>query len=87
MLDAMVIWDEYDEIPCNESHIAEHGLTREEVESVLVNDDAESRTSNSSDRPCMFGWTNTGKFVIVVFEVVCEDPQMLYPITAYEIEP
>jgi uncharacterized DUF497 family protein len=67
--------------------LAEHGLTREEVEDVLLNDEAESAKSRSSDRPCKTGYTQTGKFIFVVYEVVCEDPQALYPITAYEIEP
>jgi len=82
MLDAMVVWDEEDKDPCNVTHIAEHGLTQEEVEDVLLNDDAESGTSQSSGRPCKFGYTRLGKFIIVVFEVVCEGPQALYPITA-----
>ena len=32
----------------------------------------------------MFGRTSTGKHVAVVFEILCDDPYYVKPITAYE---
>jgi hypothetical protein len=35
----------------------------------------------------IFGWTTTGLFIAVVYEWSGEDPPVLDPITAYEVEP
>jgi hypothetical protein len=32
-----------------------------------------------------FGWTDTGRHIIVVWEVVDDDPMTVYPVTAYEV--
>jgi hypothetical protein len=45
---------------------------------------AVSRSSGQSEA---FGWTSTGKYLIVVFERVSADPRVAYPITAYEVPP
>lgn len=68
-------------------HIAEHGLTKEEVEDVLGNPDNPTDESHSSGRPVTFGWTSTGKHIIVVWEVVLEDPLTAFPVIAYEVPP
>jgi uncharacterized DUF497 family protein len=77
-----VIWDDEDEPDGNVQHIAEHGLTTEDVEFVLENPTKE-QTSNSSGRPCCFGYTPGGDFIIVVYEEVERD--VIYPVTAYEV--
>ncbi|MCU0705175.1 MAG: hypothetical protein MUF18_14475 [Fimbriiglobus sp.] len=33
------------------------------------------------------GGTSTGKYIIVVYELVLDDPRTLYPITAYQVPP
>jgi hypothetical protein len=66
------------------THIAERGVTKEEVEEVLWNEDNETDASASSGRPITFGWTSTGKHLAVVWEAAGDDPRMVYPITAYE---
>lgn len=81
-----ILWDLDDEPEGNVQHIAEHGLSVEEVESVLFGA-LEVVASNSSGRPMIFGETTTGRFIAVVFEVVEEEPLAIYPVTAYEIEP
>ena len=63
-------------------HIAEHGLTTDEVEAVL-NDPDSTAKSNSSGLPCVFGFTPTGEYIIVVFEWSDEDS--VYPVTAYQV--
>ena len=79
----LVIWDLEDDPRGNVQHIAEHGVTPEEVEEVL--NDRHSRTihSNSSGRPITFGWTMAGRYLAVVWEFADEEPLTLYPVTAY----
>jgi uncharacterized DUF497 family protein len=78
-----VIWDLHDDPDGNVQHIALHEITKEEVEEVLENPDG-IETSRSSGRPIAFGETRTGRLIAVVYEEIDED--MVYPITAYEVE-
>jgi uncharacterized DUF497 family protein len=64
-------------------HVAEHGLTPEDVEEVLFGVH-ELDTSHSSGSPIAFGFTSGGAYVCVVFEWVDEDT--VYPVTAYPLE-
>jgi len=84
--DAVIDWDEPDDEGSNTAHIAEHGLTPEEVESVLYGEKTTFDLSDSSGRPIAFGSTDTGRFIAVVFEVMnLADPLVIRPITAYEV--
>jgi uncharacterized DUF497 family protein len=76
------IWDDPDDPAGNVQHVAEHGLTVEEVEFVLQNPFSES-TSESSGRPCSFGYTPGGEYIIVIYEQIDEDA--VYPVTAYHV--
>jgi len=73
-----IIWDEEDDLLGNVQHIAEHGLTVDEVEAVL-NDPQSEDFSQSSNRPCCFGYTPGGEYIIVIYEEV---DNAAYPITA-----
>ena len=66
----------------NVEHIEEHGLEPEEVDYVLLNFTAMGR-SQTSRRPCVFGYTPDGRYIIVVYEVIDEDT--IIPWTAYEV--
>ncbi|MEO8496285.1 MAG: BrnT family toxin [Planctomycetota bacterium] len=77
------IWDLDDDPAGNVLHIAEHGVTKEEVEEVLENPDG-IETSRSSGRPIAFGETSTGRLIAVIYEEIDEDT--VYPVTAYEVE-
>ena len=81
-----IVWDLDDDPDGNVQHIAEHGVTVEEVENVLHGAE-EVVASHSSGRPITFGETSTGKYLAVVFDIVEEDPLSVYPVTAYETEP
>ena len=83
------IWDLKDDPEGNYWHICveAHGVTREEVEEVLVGNCETATRSRSSGQPGAFGWTASGKSLTVVFEKVADDPLMVYPITAYEVPP
>ncbi|MFZ1932396.1 MAG: hypothetical protein WCB27_22985 [Thermoguttaceae bacterium] len=79
----LVIWDLEDDLRGNVRHIAEHGVTPEEVEEVLNDWHARTTYSASSGRPITFGWTAAGRYLAVVWEVAEEDPLTIYPVTAY----
>jgi hypothetical protein len=85
MPDIVIVWDEEDDRDGNYWHICVegHGLTREEVEDVLVDDDSDIEVSRSSGRPTAFGWTAAGERIAVVFEEMSDNPKIVYPITAY----
>ena len=68
----------------NVQHIAEHDVTKEEVEEVLDDPDGTNQ-SRSSGRPIAFGETGAGRWIAVVYEEI--DSDAVYPVTAYEIEP
>jgi hypothetical protein len=75
-----IIWN--DEADGNVDHILEYGLTPNDVEFVLANFESQG-VSHATGRPCVFGHTEDGRFVIVVFEEIDEDT--IYPITAYDV--
>jgi uncharacterized DUF497 family protein len=84
--DALIDWDDPDDKRGNTAHIAEHGLTLDEVVSALLDDQTTFDVSDSSGRPIAFGFTDTGRFVAIVFEVLnLDNPLVIRPITAYEV--
>jgi hypothetical protein len=82
-MDATVIWE--DEPGRNVEHIADNGLTPDEVDEVLLDDAIPTARSHSTSRPCKFGYTSTGKYIIVTWDELCDNPRMIYPVTAYEV--
>ena len=82
-MDVTVIWD--DEPGGNVEHVAENGLTPEEVDEVLLDDSIPTAHTKATGRPCKFGYTSTGKHVIVIWDELSDDPRMIYPVTAYEV--
>ena len=82
-MDATIVWD--DEPGQNVDHVGEHGLTPDEVDEVLGDDTIPTAFSGTTGRPCKFGYTSTGKYIIVIWDEMCDDPRMIYPVTAYEV--
>lgn len=78
-----IIWDLDDDPDGNVQHIAEHGLTKEDVRWVFEHP-VRHDVSRSSSRPLVFGYTPDDVYIVVVHEQV--DEQTVYPVTAYEIE-
>ena len=76
-----IIWNE--EPGGNVEHIAEHGLTPEDVEDVFLNP-VDHDVSRSSGLPIVFGFTSDGRYILVVFEQI--DEITVYPVTAYVVE-
>jgi hypothetical protein len=84
--DALIDWDDPGDEGSNTAHIAEHDLTPQEVESVLLGENTTFDVSDSSGRPVAFGNTDSGRFIVVVFEVLNPaDPLIIRPITAYDV--
>lgn len=83
--DALVDWDDEDAVGGNTDHIAEHGLDQDEVESVLLDDGipVEVDRSNPQHR-VVRGYTFTDRWVVVVYDVLSEDPPIIRPVTAFE---
>jgi hypothetical protein len=67
----------------NTDHLAQHGITPGEFESV-VNDPDERDVSWSTGLPAAFGYTEDGRYVIAVYELL--DEWTVIPVTAYEIQ-
>jgi hypothetical protein len=82
----MIDWDDPDEPTGNTAHIAEHDLTSSEVDSALYDENTTFDLSDSSGRPIAFGTTDTGRYIVIVFEVLnVSDPIIIRPITAYDV--
>jgi uncharacterized DUF497 family protein len=85
MEDALIDWDDPDDPLGNTAHIAEHGLSPEEVESVLRSPDAIEDSSDSSGRTILTGYALTGRRVCVAYDVLNPvDPLVIRPVTAFE---
>ena len=79
-----VIWNLDGELDGNVAHIAEHDITKEEVEQVVLDPSSRTQRSRKSGLPITFGWTSTGRYIAVIWEEVCDDPRIINPVTAYE---
>lgn len=66
----------------NVEHVEEHELEPEEVDHVLLNYQSKV-TSHTTGRPCVFGYTPDGRYIIVVYEEIDDDT--ILPWTAYEV--
>ena len=85
MIDAIIAWDMEDDPKGNVQHIATNGITVEEVEEVLLNENNPVGESRSSGRPMTFGETATGKKIAVVWEQALDNPLIIRPVTAFEV--
>jgi uncharacterized DUF497 family protein len=77
-----IVWDLDDDPDGNVQHIAEHDVTKEEAEQVLLDPDSVFETSRSSGYPLAKGYTDAGRYLVVVYEKI--DDASVRPITAYE---
>jgi hypothetical protein len=69
----------------NIRHIAEHGITPDEVEQVLLDPNSESAVNrNPRGNQITFGYASDGRYLAVVWQHVDDDPLTIYPVTAYE---
>ena len=73
----LFLWDEQ-----NEDHLAQHGVTREEFEFVVLNA-KKAQTSRSTGRPTVIGITESGRTLCCLYEV---EEGFCFPVTAYDVE-
>lgn len=66
-----------------EEHLAEHGVTPDDFEWVLLHS-REKASSDSSGRPLVFGHTPDGRHVAAIFELL-DDGITVIPVTCYEV--
>ena len=66
----------------NIDHIAEHGLSQDDVQSVFDNPSGYG-VSRSSGEEVIFGYTPDGRYIVCVFQVI--DHSTAFPITAFEV--
>ncbi len=78
-----IIWDMDDDPEGNVQHIADHDMTKAELEDVLSDPDGRS-ISRSSGLPLVFGTTSTGRFIAVIFQEI--DAETVRPVTAFDVE-
>lgn len=80
----MFLWDDGE--GGNVEHVAEHGLTTEDVEEAF-DDVLRFTTSRSTGRPALFGQTTDERTLFVVYELETDDDgdEYVYVRTAYEI--
>jgi uncharacterized DUF497 family protein len=84
---ATIIWDLENDPDGNVQHLAQHDVSIDEAEEVLLDPDSSRAVSRSSGLPTAFGWTSTGRHLAVVYELVDDDPLTLRPVTAYDVPP
>lgn len=66
----------------NIDHLAQHGITPAEFESVVENPEDQD-VSWSTGLPVAFGYTDDGRYIIAVYELL--DDWTVNPVTAYEV--
>ncbi len=87
MKKVQIIWNLDDDPEGNVQHLLEHDVSKEEFEEVYHETTGPPIRSHSSGNPMKFGWTSTGKYLAIVWEVVSKDPPAIYPLTAYPVSP
>lgn len=85
MSEIVLTWDLDDDPQGNVRHLAEHGISKDEVREVLENPTNSSARSRLSGEDVTFGYTATGRYLIVVWSHVDDDPLTVYPITVYDV--
>ena len=66
----------------NIEHIAQHGLSQDDVQYVFENPTGYG-VSRSTGEPAVFSYTPDGRYIIVVYVEIDQDS--VYPVTAYEV--
>jgi len=77
-----ILWDDPTDPAGNVQHVNEHGLGIEDIEEVLSSPTSKG-ASSSTGRPCVWGYTLEGIYIIVVYEKFDEDT--IRVVTAYEV--
>jgi hypothetical protein len=66
----------------NIAHLAEHDVTPEQFEDVVMHSQVKD-FSRTSGRPATRGYDDHGRLLFCVYEMI--EPDVIYPVTAYEV--
>ena len=89
MFTNLILWDHEDDPDGNYQHIVGTGeVTADEVNEVINHHQgAPDDFSESSGCPLIYGWTSSGKHIVVVFSDETEEGLIIIrPITAYPVK-
>ncbi|ODA33347.1 hypothetical protein [Planctopirus hydrillae] len=75
-------WFEFFWTPEIEQHVAEHGVTVEQFEYVVMTSVAREFSHSNSQNTVAKGYDQTGRWLICVYEMI--DTMTVLPVTAYE---
>lgn len=84
---AYISWDDPGDIAGNTWHIAPTGLTEAEIEAVIRDPRYPVQVSRGSGRRCKLGELSDGRRVFVAWDVECDNPPVVRPVTAYVVNP
>jgi hypothetical protein len=63
-------------------HLAEHGVSQNDFEQVVCHPTSKG-WSRSSGLPCVWGYTEDGRYLIAIYEEL--DDITILPVTSYEV--
>ena len=63
-------------------HLAEHDVSPEDFERVVINPDRKGKSRSSGD-PAAWGHTEDGRYIIAIYKKI--DFMTVVPVTAYEV--
>ena len=63
-------------------HLAEHDVSPEDFERVVMNPERTGKSRSSGD-PAVWGYTEDGRYIIAIYKKI--DFMTIVPVTAYEV--
>jgi hypothetical protein len=84
--DALIAWDDAVDPDGNVQHIEHNGISMEEFEWILIDNDSRRGRSRSSGRQTAWGCLPDGREVTIVYEIETLRPLTIRPVTAFEVE-
>jgi hypothetical protein len=85
--DAVIAWDDEDDPRGNVRHIEHNGVSADEFEAILIDDNSPRGRSRSTGRQMAWGALPDGREITIVYEVESINRQLIVrPVTAYEVE-
>ena len=85
--DAVIAWDDEDDTQGNVRHIDDNGISMDEFETILIDDNSLRGRSRSSGRHTAWGVLPDGREITIVYELELINRRIVIrPVTAYEVE-
>jgi DNA-binding Xre family transcriptional regulator len=85
--DALIAWNDENDPRGNVRHIDDNGISMEEFEAILIDENSRHGRTRSSGRQTAWGTLPDGREITILYEVELVDRRMVIRrITAYEVE-